>query len=1037
MTALLVLTRALAGMPLPAPTRSLPPGDARSFPSILEHLAKAESSGTELANVPTRDGPGKAAQAAPSSSGGKTSPSPTDQVGGTPKPNPQPDAHAPRPDLPEPPESTVQWEPSSRSALPGGTTPFAPQTAQAVESEQATPSTEKVPARAAKLPGGAAPSCNHSPHGTAAAKQKAASVRPGPANSAPGHVSADKPTGAGHARATGPAPSQAPEPLRLEAVLTAGGTMALSAPIALPVSRPGEDSPANSVGTAASETRPSMCASQMMGPMQVMDPLQTQFAPGAESVAAGITPGQAPAQSQAPVSPQNVKLAQANSVAAQAPSIPGPAGAPTVFPYMRSTDQWGEKWAWLSKYNLPDGPESSAKALAACSDEPPVAPGFRANHSIPTPANFQAPPLAAPEGPLASHAPRQAAPSDAGPGFPTDPPALPAASIQSLLAPTASSAALPSGQAASPQLPVESRDAAPAPQLRILTGESGREGTALANVLASLAQNFAVAQTAADEDGTPPSPPGATNAGDSNVIAPEALLVRRPASRAEASPAEPGAPSPQGHLISAPVAASAAPRDRAGTIRASGGSAQTVTHPAGEAAGHPLQPLVSQVPSTKEPAAARASANSRSVAHGATVAGASIVRPAANQKLGTDSKAANRNIVSWVPPNAKPEESQNFAPGPASASGGPSPGSAKSSPGQVSHAPISTGAGAPRASAASRPASATPVATPPVVAGRRAVEAAGVRPEAEISEGARESESPSPEAASAAASLWGDAVASVLADDIPSTPLTPLAFGAVVTPAAQESVPPPATPPRDPPGSAPPGPGSPVPPADSDVSPPAAATASLPGSSPSGHAGGPSSDGSGNLHGRQPEAQTVPPQTDPWAAQWTIAQQVETRSAGRSTEPAAAMQAASPAAMPMEKTQTTAQAAHGIKLDLGSGEGRVEVRVVDRGGEVRVNVHTPDERLAGDLRDHLPTLSARLEQTGLRAETWHSVASGGRPLTAEPTASAESRWSDDQHGHPSREQQHENPPRRPRGSADEPAEGEKGSSFAWLIDSLA
>ncbi len=70
-----------------------------------------------------------------------------------------------------------------------------------------------------------------------------------------------------------------------------------------------------------------------------------------------------------------------------------------------------------------------------------------------------------------------------------------------------------------------------------------------------------------------------------------------------------------------------------------------------------------------------------------------------------------------------------------------------------------------------------------------------------------------------------------------------------------------------------------------------------------------------------------------------------------------------------------AEPARDIRLQINAGEQRVEIRLSDRGGDIQVAVRTPDSRLAGDLRDNLPALTVRLEQTGFRAETWHPEAS--------------------------------------------------------------
>ena len=60
-----------------------------------------------------------------------------------------------------------------------------------------------------------------------------------------------------------------------------------------------------------------------------------------------------------------------------------------------------------------------------------------------------------------------------------------------------------------------------------------------------------------------------------------------------------------------------------------------------------------------------------------------------------------------------------------------------------------------------------------------------------------------------------------------------------------------------------------------------------------------------------------------------------------------------------------------IRLEVDRGERKVEVQLIERAGDVRVAVRTPDVRLATDIRDNLPALSSRLEQTGYRTETWH------------------------------------------------------------------
>ena len=63
-----------------------------------------------------------------------------------------------------------------------------------------------------------------------------------------------------------------------------------------------------------------------------------------------------------------------------------------------------------------------------------------------------------------------------------------------------------------------------------------------------------------------------------------------------------------------------------------------------------------------------------------------------------------------------------------------------------------------------------------------------------------------------------------------------------------------------------------------------------------------------------------------------------------------------------------------IRLELSGNDQRVEVKLSDRAGELQVAVRTGDSQLADRLRENLPALSSRLEQGGMRAETWHPAA---------------------------------------------------------------
>src|SRR5208283_2042420 len=107
----------------------------------------------------------------------------------------------------------------------------------------------------------------------------------------------------------------------------------------------------------------------------------------------------------------------------------------------------------------------------------------------------------------------------------------------------------------------------------------------------------------------------------------------------------------------------------------------------------------------------------------------------------------------------------------------------------------------------------------------------------------------------------------------------------------------------------------------------------------------------------------------------------------RTAAPEAPAPATPPTAVPDEPIRTAP--AHEIKLQVaGDGEQRVEVRISERGGDVFVAVRTPDSRLAGDLRQNLPALASRLEQSGYHATTWQPGAGGARERIADAQSGA-------------------------------------------------
>jgi hypothetical protein len=133
---------------------------------------------------------------------------------------------------------------------------------------------------------------------------------------------------------------------------------------------------------------------------------------------------------------------------------------------------------------------------------------------------------------------------------------------------------------------------------------------------------------------------------------------------------------------------------------------------------------------------------------------------------------------------------------------------------------------------------------------------------------------------------------------------------------------------------------------------------------------------------------------------------------------------------------------HDMKFEVTGGQQRVEVRLSERAGEVKMTVRTADEPLANTLRENLPALSARLAESGFKSEAWHPAASSTDELrhTAESGARGASHdTSKDADAQP--RQQDREPPdgaaqRRPKSPQEAAPQKEKGKDFSWLISSL-
>ncbi len=135
-------------------------------------------------------------------------------------------------------------------------------------------------------------------------------------------------------------------------------------------------------------------------------------------------------------------------------------------------------------------------------------------------------------------------------------------------------------------------------------------------------------------------------------------------------------------------------------------------------------------------------------------------------------------------------------------------------------------------------------------------------------------------------------------------------------------------------------------------------------------------------------------------------------------------------------SESTGPVAHDIKLELTGAGPRVEVRLVERAGEVHVAVRTPDGRLADALRDDLPALAARLEQSGFHGSEWRTGTAGGgqRTLEIDHTGGAAREFQGDPNGRGRQQTGQEKEQERPRAQAQ--STSTQGKEFSRLISSL-
>ena len=127
-----------------------------------------------------------------------------------------------------------------------------------------------------------------------------------------------------------------------------------------------------------------------------------------------------------------------------------------------------------------------------------------------------------------------------------------------------------------------------------------------------------------------------------------------------------------------------------------------------------------------------------------------------------------------------------------------------------------------------------------------------------------------------------------------------------------------------------------------------------------------------------------------------------------------------------------------MKFEVVGVDRRVEVRLSERHGEMKMTVRTPDTNLASTLRENLPALSTRLAESGFKSETWHPPASSTSEWQHTAESSKGGTFQDSntpprEHHQDSQDGGGQQHPKRPQ----EPvAQQKKGRDFAWLMSSL-
>jgi hypothetical protein len=184
----------------------------------------------------------------------------------------------------------------------------------------------------------------------------------------------------------------------------------------------------------------------------------------------------------------------------------------------------------------------------------------------------------------------------------------------------------------------------------------------------------------------------------------------------------------------------------------------------------------------------------------------------------------------------------------------------------------------------------------------------------------------------------------------------------------------------------------------------------------------------------QPEA-TPPPATNLMAAPSTPhVPNPPSASAPVAAPPSSHAPAAGAETAPVTDHVSAPSAANDIKIALNDNGQRVELRVTERAGDIHVTVRTPDSQLATAMREDLPALSSRLEQSGFHSEMWRPAAPlSGESRAVEVSNGGASYDSREQSGN---RQGQENPQQNPRNPQQTMIRKSDRKEFSWLLESI-